>query len=213
VRQIKKEEGMKPFNKIFRMIMMMSLIGASMSACNSTSPARETNETESMYDVKIVTREESEIVAFVLHTTFVGEQQARDVPPFFHNIMDNNLLESIPNRINKNHICLFDKKQDSPDFDYYMGVEIASIDSMPDNMKTFTIPETQYATTSFVKTGNADVMQAIMYVTEKWMPEHHLTQNFNFPVFINYDKEFISVYKSEGYAGKPIAKLYVPINP
>jgi predicted transcriptional regulator YdeE len=203
---------MKPFNKIFSKIIMISVIGTSLSACNSTSRTREANETESMYDVKVVERAQSEIVAFVLHTTFVGEQQAREVPPFFHNIMDGNLLESIPNRMNKNQICLFDKKQDSPDFDYYMGVEIANIDSIPEDMKTFTIPETQYAKISFVKTGNADVMQAIMYVTEKWMPEHNLTQNYDFPVFINYSEQFISVYKSEGYAGNPIAELYVPVN-
>jgi predicted transcriptional regulator YdeE len=164
-----------------------------------------------MYEVKVVLRQRIGIIGFILKTTFIEKRQAKEIPPFFHKIMQENSLESIPNRINKDQICLFDKKPDSPNFDYYMGVEVERADSTPENMKAFVIPEGKYATTSFIKTGNPDVLQALKFIIEKWIPENNLRQNHAFPVFVKYNEKFISVYKSEGYAGKPVAELYIPV--
>jgi predicted transcriptional regulator YdeE len=164
-----------------------------------------------MYEVKLVLRQKSKLIGFVLHTTFIENRQANDIPPFFHNIMQENSFESIPNRLNKNQICLFDKKPDSPNFNYYMGVEVESNDLMPNDMKDFSIPEGSYVTTSFIKTGNLDVLQALKFIMEKWIPENNLKQNQTLPVFVEYDNEFITKYKSDGYASKPIAKLFVPV--
>lgn len=192
------------FSKFISLCFAIMIIGSGLSA-------QSNDLNKSSYQVEIVTKSESKIVAFVLHTTFVENRQAREIPPFFHKIMEENSLESVPNRINKNQVCVFDKKPDSPAFDYYMGVEVNSVDSLPKDMKTFVIPESMYAATSFVKTGNMDVLQALKYLTEKWIPESEYKQNQAYPVFINYGEKFISIYKTVGYDGKPVATLYIPV--
>jgi hypothetical protein len=40
-----------------------------------------------MYSVAIQRVEEKKVVAFALHTTFVENRQAKEIPPFFHRVM------------------------------------------------------------------------------------------------------------------------------
>jgi predicted transcriptional regulator YdeE len=120
-------------------------------------------------------------------------------------------LEGVPLRVNSNQICAIDKKEDSPEFDYYMGVEVKDLHDVPKGMKSLTIPAGNYAVASFVKRGNADVLQAFMFITEKWIPETGYTQNRQVPLFIYYDERFIPVCKEKGYDGNPVAQIYVPV--
>jgi len=164
-----------------------------------------------MYEVKEILRVESKIIGYVLSTTFIENRQAGEIPPFYHRIMEADSFTSMPNRLNNNQICLFDKKPDSPNFDYYMGVEVEADNEVPEGMKEFIIPEGRYAVTKFIKTGNIDVMQALKYVMDKWIPENNQKQNHSKPVFVCYDEKFIEIYRTIGYKGSPVAELYIPL--
>ena len=98
-----------------------------------------------MYEVKMVGKEEKKVTALVLHTTFVENKQAEEIPPFFHKVMEEETLESVPDRINENQLCAIVKDKNSPEFDYYMGVETAHFDNTPQGMKNLTIPSGKYA--------------------------------------------------------------------
>ncbi len=164
-----------------------------------------------MYNVEIKNIEEKKVTALVLHTTFAMNRQAQDIPPFFHKVMEDGTLENVPNRINNNQICAFEMEKNSPGFDYYMGVEVSSVEKIPDGMKTITIPASKFVTASFIKRGNPDALQAFKFLTEKWMPENGCRQNQNIPLFIYYDERFIPVYKEKGYNGNPVAEIFIPI--
>ena len=164
-----------------------------------------------MYKVEIKRIGKKEVVALVIHTTFVGNRQAEEIPPFFHKVMEENTLESVPNRTNDNQICVFDKRQNSPEFDYYMGVEVSNTNDVPEGMNTISIPACKFAATSFIKRGNPDVLKAFMFLTEKWIPENGHEQNFDVPPFIYYDERFIPIFKEKGYDGNPVAEIFVPV--
>jgi predicted transcriptional regulator YdeE len=164
-----------------------------------------------MYSVEIKSVGEKKIAALVLHTTFAGNRQAEEIPPFFHKTMEDETLDSVPNRANSNQICAIIKKENSPELDYYMGVEVSSYDDVPEGMGTLTIPGSNYAVASFIKRGNADVLRAVGYITEKWIPENGYKQNYEVPVFVYYDERFIPIYKEKGYDGNPVAEIYIPV--
>ena len=164
-----------------------------------------------MYEVKIAEKGEMKVTALVLHTTFEGNRQAEEIPPFFHRVMEEETLESVPDRANENQICAIVRDQDGQELDYYMGVETSTFDHTPQAMKTLTIPAAKYATAAFIKRGNPDVLNAFMFLTGQWIPENGYAQNQNAPVFIYYDEKFLPIYKEQGYAGNPVAEIYVPI--
>ncbi len=120
-------------------------------------------------------------------------------------------MEQVPDRVNGNQICAIVKEETSPEFDYYMGVEVSGFESVPDGMKPLAIPACQYAAAPFVKRGNPDVLSVFQFIAGKWMTENGYIQNTAVPAFIYYDERFIPVYKKEGYAGNPVAEIFIPI--
>lgn len=164
-----------------------------------------------MYEVEIVQTQEKHITALVLHTTFENNRQAEEIPPFFHRTMDEGTLEQVPERVNGNQVCAIVKKPDSPEFDYYMGVETADHGNPPAGMAGLTIPGGRCATASFVKRGNADVVNAFGFITGQWLPQNGLQQDPGRPVFIYYDERFIPIYKAQGYEGNPVGQIFVPV--
>lgn len=163
-----------------------------------------------MYDVELIDTNEKLIVGPVLHTSFADNLQAREIPDFFHKIMEDGDLEAVPDRVDANQICAFVKPADSPEFDYYMGVEVESFDRIPAGMASLTIPACRCATTALVKRGNADVMAAMHYIMQHWMKANRLRPDFSLPAFICYDDRFLPIFRKKGYAGNPVAQLYLP---
>ncbi|MBU1175504.1 MAG: GyrI-like domain-containing protein [Alphaproteobacteria bacterium] len=164
-----------------------------------------------MFNVELIDTDEKRIVGPVLHTSFLDNLQAREVPDFFHRIMDDGTLDAVPDRINANQICAFVKPPDSPEFDYYMAVEVSGFDHVPADMKSLILPACRCATTSLVKRGNADVMAAMRYIMQDWMTANGLRPDFSLPAFIYYDDRFLPIFKAKGYAGNPVAQLFVPV--
>lgn len=164
-----------------------------------------------MYSVQIISKEEMKITGLILKTTFVQNRQAEEIPPFFHKIMELKILKNVPNRVNSNQICVIDRKADSPEFDYYMGVEVINYNEIPEGMVTITIPESKYAVTSFIKKGNKDVLGAVKFITEKWMPENGYIEDHQKPACIYYEESFISGYEEKGYDGNLTAQVFIPV--
>ncbi len=164
-----------------------------------------------MYEVKITNQKEKKVVGLVLHTTFAENKQAQEIPPFFHKIMEEDTLENVPNRINENQICVFVMKKGSPNFDYYMGVEVSSYETIPEGMETITIPASSFAAAPFIKRGNPDGLKAFKHLTENWLPEKGYILEMGVPMFIYYDERFIPSFKDHGYDGTQIAEMNIPV--
>ncbi len=107
--------------------------------------------------------------------------------------------------------CVIDRKADSPEFDYYMGVEVSNYNEIPEGMETITIPAGNYAVTSFTKRGNMDVLMTVKYITEKWIPENGYTEDHQKPGCIYYEESFITGYEESGYDGNLTAKVFIPV--
>ena len=164
-----------------------------------------------MYSVEIVNQDEKKLVGMLLHTTFANNRQAEEIPPFFHGIMEQGTLDTVPDRLDANQICAFVKPENAPELDYYMAVEVSGFDKVPEGMHTLTIPAARCATVSFVKRGNKDVMATMQYLLTNWIPASGLRPNLVAPAFISYDERFIPVFKEKGYDGDPVAQLFIPV--
>lgn len=164
-----------------------------------------------MYSVEVMHKKEMKIIGLVLKTTFMQNRQAEEIPPFFHEVMEAKTLKSVPNRANNNQICIIYRKPNSPEFDYYMGVEVDNYDEIPEGMETITIPTGNYAVTSFTKRGNKDVLMAAKYITEEWIPKNGHTEDHQKPGCIYYDEAFINGYEEKGYDGNLTAQIFIPV--
>ena len=148
-----------------------------------------------MYDVQLVDAPERQIVGPVLHSSFIANRQGEEVPHFFHRIMKDGTLETVPNRADDNQICAFIKPEHSPDFTYYMAVEVTSVDAVPEGMESLRIPACRCATITLIKRGNADVMAAMKYLLNEWIPANRLKTDYDVPAFITYDERFLPIFK------------------
>ncbi len=164
-----------------------------------------------MYTVELLDQPERKIVGPVLHTSFVANRQAEEVPPFFHKIMEDGDLETVPDRADANQICAFLKPEDSPEFDYHMGVEVTSFANVPDGMTPLVLPSCRCASITLVKRGNKDVMMAMNYLLKEWLPANGLRPDVSAPPHILYDDRFLPVFREKGYAGNPVAQLFIPV--
>jgi predicted transcriptional regulator YdeE len=103
-------------------------------------------------------------------------------------------------------------ERNNPDFDYVMGVEVKSINGIPEGMESTVLPKSKYATLTIVKRGPEDVGRAFGQIFEKWIPKSIYIPTGK-PSFIYYDERFFSVFNEKGYDGNPLATVYVPIKP
>lgn len=164
-----------------------------------------------MERLKIVDLPAKRVVAFVLHTTFVDNRQARDIPPFFHSVMDERLLDAVPNRADTDVLCIIDRAKNSLDIDYYVGVEVESFEQIPDSMMPLTLRESTCIRTIFRKTANADVVDTVRRMKNHLLPSYGFAQNHDYPLLLRYDQHFVDAYRRSGYAEAPLAKMFMPI--
>lgn len=162
--------------------------------------------------VHIVSKGEIRVVGLTIDTSFARGRQAREIPPFFHDTFESGILETVPDRINNNQLCVFIMKPDSPDFTYFMGVEISKNAQVPEGFKEITLSSAKYASMKIIKRGNADVSAAFKYLLKEWSS----TSGYSIaktPAYIYYDEQFSKIYQNKGYKGNPPATLFVPIVP
>jgi len=159
---------------------------------------------------KVVNKSEMKIIGLVLHTSFIEGKNKKEIPPFFHKVFEEKKLEKVSNRINQNQLCVFKMKKNNPNFDYVMGVEVNSLDNIPEGMESTILSESMYVSLKIVKRGPEDVGKAFETIINNWIPK----SNYNptgAPLFIYYDDEFFSVFNEKGYEGNPLATVFVPV--
>jgi AraC family transcriptional regulator len=158
---------------------------------------------------EIVYKPEMNIVGMILHTSFKDDRNKKEIPPFFHSVLEEKKLDSVPGRINGNQLCVFSIKRNNPDFDYLMGVEVSEKKSS-NGMEHINLPASKYATLKIVKRGPEDVGKAFEHIYKKWIPKSVYIPT-GAPAFIYYDQDFFSVFNEKGYQGNPQATVYVPV--
>lgn len=163
-------------------------------------------------ETKIIEKPAINVVGITLKTSFKDDRSKSEIPAFFHRILEEHKLDSVPNRLNANQLCVFEMKKDDPDFNYTMGVEVKNFSSSPENFTNMSIPASKYVSVKIVKRGHEDVGQAFGYIFKEWIPNSVFIPTGE-PAFIYYDEMFFQVYNNSGYAGNPMATIFVPIKP
>jgi AraC family transcriptional regulator len=160
----------------------------------------------------IIDKPAMNIVGPTLHTSFKDGRNKNEIPPFFHKVLEDKILDFVSDRINTNQLCIFEMQQNNPDFDYTMGVEVCNFNSIPENMNQMVLPSSRYVTLKTIKRGPEDVGKAFEFIYKTWIPNSIYIPSGK-PAFIYYDEEFFNMYNVHGYSGNPEATVYVPIKP
>jgi AraC family transcriptional regulator len=169
------------------------------------------NLTKNM-ETKIIEMPAMQVVGITLKTSFKDERNKKEIPPFFHSVLEEGKLDLIPDRLNANQLCVFEMKKDNPDFNYTMGVEVNKTDNAPQDMTKLVLPSSKYASVKIIKRGPEDVGSAFGHIFKEFIPNSIYIPTGE-PAFIYYDEEFFSIFNAKGYAGNPMATVYVPIKP
>jgi AraC family transcriptional regulator len=160
----------------------------------------------------IVNKQAFNVIGLELRTSFKDGRSKTEIPQFFHNVLEEARLDAVPNRINQNQLCIFKFDKNSPNFSYIMGVEVNSLDEIPEGMISVEVPASQYAMATIIKRGAEDVGKAFGYIDQKWLPRSDYMPGNSLP-FIYYDDRFFSIFNEQGYEGSPVADVYFPVNP
>jgi AraC family transcriptional regulator len=161
-------------------------------------------------EAKIIEKPAMKVVGITLETSFKHERNKTEIPPFFHKVLEEGKLESVPDRINSCQLCVFEMNKDNPDFRYTMGVEVSESDDAPKEMSVMFLPASKYVTIRIIKRGPEDVGKAFAYIYKEWIPNTIYIPTGK-PAFIYYDDDFFRIYNEHGYAGNPEATVFVPI--
>lgn len=163
-------------------------------------------------ETKIIEKTEMTVVGITLKTSFKDDRNKTEIPPFFHHVLEEGKLNKVPDRLNANQLCVFEMKKDNPDFNYTMGVEVSNAKNAPAEMTKLKLPASKYVAIKIIKRGPEDVGRAFGYIYKEFIPNSIYIPTGE-PAFIYYDDEFFSIYNEKGYAGNPLATVYVPIRP
>ncbi len=161
-------------------------------------------------ETKIIEKSAMLVVGLTLKTSFKDDGNKTEIPQFFHKVLEERKLESVSDRVNQNQLCVFEMKKDQPDFKYTMGVEVKGLSNIQENFTLLLLRPSKYVSVKIVKRGPEDVGKAFGYIFEQWIPKSIYIPTGE-PAFVYYDDEFFSVFNTYGYAGNPMATVYIPI--
>ena len=176
---------------------------------NKQTENHSQNSTNKM-ETKIIEKPEITVVGITLKTSFKDDRNKTEIPPFFHHVLEEGKLEKVSDRLNTNQLCVFEMKKDNPDFNYTMGVEVSKTENAPNEMTKLKLPASKYVAIKIIKRGPEDIGRAFGFIYKEFIPNSIYIPTGE-PAFIYYDDEFFSVFKKHGYAGNPLATVYVPI--
>jgi len=163
-------------------------------------------------ETKIIEKPEMTVVGITLKTSFKDDRNKTEIPPFFHQVLEEGKLEKVSDRLNTNQLCVFEMKKDNPDFNYTMGVEVSKTENALNEMTKLKLPASKYVAIKIIKRGPEDVGRAFGFIYKEFIPNSIYIPTGE-PAFIYYDDEFFSIFNEKGYAGNPLATVYVPIKP
>ena len=163
---------------------------------------------------KVVDLEESQCIGYKITTTFKDNQKKRDIPPFYHEVYDNDKLSALRQDNDDKMYCIFDFHENGQDFDYYVTVENKK--SIGDeNYAHVTLPPGRYVQVEFMKRNHGAAALVVGYTKKIWIELNGYRER-NCPIFILYDERFHSNYRKYGcegdnYLGDPLAVLHIPV--
>ena len=163
---------------------------------------------------KVIEIEEKKCIGYMITTSFKGNQKKKNIPPFYHEIYDNDKLSVLRQDNDENMYCIFNIHENGQDFDYYVAVENKSGIS-DKNYSEITLPRGQYVQVKFMKRNHSAAALIVGYIMKIWIELNGYKER-NSPPFILYDERFHRNYrkygcKGENYLGDPIAVLHVPL--
>ena len=164
---------------------------------------------------KVIELKKKHCIGYMITTSFKGNQKKRDIPPFYHEIYDNDKLSGLRKDNDDNMYCIFNFHENAKDFDYYVAVETKT----GINDKTYskiTLSEGKYVQVEFMKRNHTTAALIAGYIKKIWIASNSYKER-NSPAFILYDERFHRNYRKYGckgnnYLGDPIAVLHVPVN-
>ena len=163
---------------------------------------------------KVIKVEEKRCIGYMITTSFKGNQKKKDIPPFWHDIYDNDKLSLLRQGNDENMFCIFDMHENGRDFDYYVTVENKS-DIRSKNHSEITLPQGRYVQVEFMKRNQTAVVLIVGYTKKIWIELNGYEERKS-PAFILYDERFHRNYKKYGckgknYLGDPISVLQIPL--
>ena len=163
---------------------------------------------------EIVSLPEKKLIGYSIHTSIRNNQKQKDIPPFFHEVYDNNKLAKLNSGNELNMHCVFDMHENNEDFEYYVAVEDKTI-KQSNGYATITLPSGIYVKTEFIKKNHKAVGMVLMYLRKFWVGKNGYKERLA-PPFILYDERFHSNFRKYGcngdnYLGKPVSVIYIPV--
>ena len=167
---------------------------------------------QKILNVKIEHKDKIKLVGKLLKTSFQDGRHAKEIFPFFHSIVVNRDMETVSSRKNLDQYFVFKMTPGSKDFDYLIGVEVEDEDEsrIPEGMVSWVLEAQDYATMTFIKRGNHDVMAVFQYIAESWLPQSGF-KSAGAPGFVFCRDPFFTVYKKYGFEGNPVADAFFAI--
>ena len=163
---------------------------------------------------KLIELEDKPCIGYTISTSVEGDRKKEDIPPFFHQIYDNNKLGPLWNKDDRNMYCIFNMHKNGKNFDYYIATE-NKLNLHNAEYAEITIPKGKYVMVELLKKNHTAVSEIMMFLRGAWMKAHGY-KPANTPAFILYDERFHINYQIYGsvngnYPGNPVATLYMPV--
>ncbi len=163
---------------------------------------------------KVIEIEEKKCIGYMIKTSFKGNQKKKDIPPFWHDIYDNDKLSDLKENKVDSMYCIFDFHENGKDFQYYVAVENKKGIS-DERYPEITLPKGKYVQVEVMKRNQTAVALVAGYFKKFWIELNGYKER-NSPAFIVYDERFDRNYKQYGckgknYLGDPISTLNIPV--
>ena len=163
---------------------------------------------------RVIELDQKKCIGFKIATSFSGNRKKTDIPPFWHDVYENDRLNALRRENDQHMYCIFDVHENEKDFDYYTAVE--KNDAIDVNgYSEITLPGGRYIQVEFLKRSHTAASLVAVYVRKLWL-ELNGCFSRNSPVFIIYDERFHRNYEKFGYKdgfylGSPFATMYIPV--
>lgn len=163
---------------------------------------------------KVVELDEKHCIGYMITTSFEGNRKKEDIPPFYHDVYDNDKLSVLRKDDDTNMYCIFNFHENNNDFDYYVTVENRA-GIKEESYAEIVLPKGRYVQVEFMKRSHTAAALVAVYTKNIWTRMNGYSVR-NSPIFIMYDERFHQNYKKHGcegnkYLGEPIAVLNVPV--
>jgi predicted transcriptional regulator YdeE len=163
---------------------------------------------------EVIELEEKKCIGYMISTSLVGNQKKKDIPPFYHDIYDNDKLGVLREDNDQYMYCIYNLHENGKDFDYYVAVENKKGISA-DSYCEITLPKGKYVQVEFMKRNHTAAALMVVYIRKLWIGLNGY-ESRNSPTFMLYDERFHGNYQKFGckdgnYLGDPIATLHFPL--